>query len=225
MAVLRPLKVVIENYPEGQVEELDARQQPRGSGGRARARCRSRASSTSSRTTSARSRRRSSSASAPAREVRLRYAYLVKCDERREGRRRRGRRAALHLRSRRPRGGAPRRPQGARARSTGCRRRSAAAPRCGSTIACSRARAPDAGEGADFLDQLNPARARGACAAARSSRAWPAPPPSTRFQFERLGYFCVDPDSTPGARSSTAPSPCATRGRRSRRARRPSTPP
>ena len=24
MAVLRPLKVVIENYPEGQVEELDA---------------------------------------------------------------------------------------------------------------------------------------------------------------------------------------------------------
>ena len=28
MAVLRPLKVVIENYPEGQVEELDCRQQP-----------------------------------------------------------------------------------------------------------------------------------------------------------------------------------------------------
>jgi glutaminyl-tRNA synthetase len=23
--------------------------------------------------------------------------------------------------------------------------------------------------------------------------------PGTRFQFERLGYFCVDPDSRPGA--------------------------
>ena len=22
--------------------------------------------------------------------------------------------------------------------------------------------------------------------------------PASRFQFERLGYFCVDPDSTPG---------------------------
>ena len=24
-----------------------------------------------------------------------------------------------------------------------------------------------------------------------------AAPPATRYQFERLGYFCVDPDSTP----------------------------
>jgi glutaminyl-tRNA synthetase len=23
--------------------------------------------------------------------------------------------------------------------------------------------------------------------------------PGTRYQFERLGYFCVDPDSTPDA--------------------------
>jgi glutaminyl-tRNA synthetase len=23
-------------------------------------------------------------------------------------------------------------------------------------------------------------------------------PAGTRFQFERLGYFCADPDSTPG---------------------------
>ena len=34
MAVLRPLKVVITNYPEDQVEEFDCRQQPRGPGGR-----------------------------------------------------------------------------------------------------------------------------------------------------------------------------------------------
>ena len=31
-----------------------------------------------------------------------------------------------------------------------------------------------------------------------SSPAWPGPPPGNRYQFERLGYFCVDPDSTPG---------------------------
>ena len=34
MAVLRPLKVVITNYPEGQVEEVDVDQQPRGCVGR-----------------------------------------------------------------------------------------------------------------------------------------------------------------------------------------------
>jgi glutaminyl-tRNA synthetase len=26
-----------------------------------------------------------------------------------------------------------------------------------------------------------------------------AAPPGTRFQFERMGYFCVDPDSHPAA--------------------------
>ena len=65
MAVLRPLKVVITNYPEGQVEELDAVNNPEDPR-RARARCRSRASSGSSATTSWRTRRRSSSASRPA---------------------------------------------------------------------------------------------------------------------------------------------------------------
>ena len=35
---------------------------------------------------------------------------------------------------------------------------------------------------------------------ARSSRPLPLAeaPPGARFQFERLGYFCVDPDSRPG---------------------------
>jgi len=30
-------------------------------------------------------------------------------------------------------------------------------------------------------------------------------PPLSRYQFERLGYFCVDPDSTAASSSSTAP--------------------
>ena len=81
MAVLRPLKVVIENYPEGQSEELDAVNHPGRSGRRHAARSASAASSTSSATTSWRTRRRSSSGSRPAREVRLRYAYFVTCRE------------------------------------------------------------------------------------------------------------------------------------------------
>ena len=44
MAVLRPLKVVIDNYPEGQVEEMDAVNNPGRRQRWARARCRSRAS-------------------------------------------------------------------------------------------------------------------------------------------------------------------------------------
>ena len=67
MAVLRPLKVVIENYPEGQGRGAGGRQQSRGPGGRARGASASRASSTSSATTSWRTRRRSSSGSRRAR--------------------------------------------------------------------------------------------------------------------------------------------------------------
>ena len=60
MAVLRPLKLVLTNYPEGQVEQMDVVNHPEDPAP-ARARCRSRASSTSSATTSWKIRRRSSS--------------------------------------------------------------------------------------------------------------------------------------------------------------------
>ena len=80
LAVLRPLKVVIENYPEGTVEELDAVNNPEDPVRGHPAACRSRASSTSSATTSWRFRRRSSSGSRPGDEVRLRYAYIIKCE-------------------------------------------------------------------------------------------------------------------------------------------------
>ena len=81
MAVLRPLKVVIENYPEGQTEELDAVNHPDDPAAGVAQDHGSAASSTSSATTSWRTRRRSSSGSRPAREVRLRYAYFITCRE------------------------------------------------------------------------------------------------------------------------------------------------
>ena len=61
MAVLRPLKVVIENYPEGRGRGARRGQSSRRSGGRHRARSVSAASSTSSRKISWRIRRRNSS--------------------------------------------------------------------------------------------------------------------------------------------------------------------
>ena len=62
MAVLRPLKVVIENYPEGQVEELEAVNHPDDPSLPAREKFRSAASSISSATILWRTRRKSSSA-------------------------------------------------------------------------------------------------------------------------------------------------------------------
>ena len=50
----------------------------------------------------------------------------------------------------------------------------------------------------DYRADLNPALARSARPAASSSRVVAGAPAGTRYQFERLGYFCVDPDSTPG---------------------------
>ena len=73
----------------------------------------------------------------------------------------------------------------------------ASTARCGSTIGCSRARTPEAS--GDFatistrhsLEVLTRLQAR--------AERWPNAAPGARYQFERLGYFCVDPDSTPGA--------------------------
>ena len=33
----------------------------------------------------------------------------------------------------------------------------------------------------------------------RGARPWPGPSSGETVQFERLGYFCPDPDSAPGA--------------------------
>jgi glutaminyl-tRNA synthetase len=63
LAVLRPLKVVIENYPEGRVEQLEGVNNPEESVRRHAPASRSRECFTSSTTTSWRRRRRSSSVS------------------------------------------------------------------------------------------------------------------------------------------------------------------
>ena len=134
---------------------------------------------------------------APGREVRLRNAYLITCTRGRQGRRRRHRRAALHLRSgdaRRRRAG---RPQGEGdaalgvGRARGRRRGAPLRPAVhGREPGGRRPRiATGASSNPNSLEVLT---------AARSSRALGRRPPGTRYQFERIGYFAVDPDSAPG---------------------------
>src|SRR6185436_3418048 len=51
---------------------------------------------------------------------------------------------------------------------------------------------------ADFLSQINP-HALEVIAGAKLEPSLGRAKPGDRFQFERLGYFCADPDSRPGA--------------------------
>ena len=47
---------------------------------------------------------------------------------------------------------------------------------------------------------LNPDSLEVVCRRAPRAAAWPQAAPGARYQFERHGYFCVDPvDSRPGA--------------------------
>jgi glutaminyl-tRNA synthetase len=55
----------------------------------------------------------------------------------------------------------------------------------------------DVEEGADYKDYLNP----NSLEVLKSCRVEPSlakAPSGSLYQFERLGYFCVDPDTSPG---------------------------
>ena len=125
--------------------------------------------------------------------MRLRYGYIITCvgvDKAADG-------TITALRCTYDpdsKGAARGRPSASRRRSTGCRRRTAAGPKCGSTIACSRASGPARGD-TDFLAEINP----GALEVLQDCIVEPSlanAAAETRFQFERLGYFVVDRDST-----------------------------
>jgi glutaminyl-tRNA synthetase len=54
------------------------------------------------------------------------------------------------------------------------------------------------GAAGDFLADLNP-RSLDGLTGAKVEPSVADARPGTRYQFERLGYFCVDPDSAPGS--------------------------
>ena len=55
----------------------------------------------------------------------------------------------------------------------------------------------DTAEGEDFTSNLNP-NSLEVLSSCRIEPSLAGAEPHSRFQFERLGYFCVDPDSSPG---------------------------
>ena len=192
MGVLKPLKVVIENYPEGGSEELEAVNNPEDPG--------------------AGSRRVPFSRElyieaddfmleppakffrlAPGREVRLRYAYFITCREavtNEAG-------EVVELRCTydpATRGGDA--PDGRKVKATLHWVSAAHAVRAEVRLYDHLFNRPDPGADGDFVDDLNP-NSLEVVDDARLEPSVAELQAGDRIQLERLGYFCLDPDSTP----------------------------
>jgi glutaminyl-tRNA synthetase len=195
MAVLRPLKVVIENYPEGLVEQLEAINNPEDPSAGTRNVPFSRVIYIE-RDDFMESPPKQFYRLSPGREVRLRYAYFVKCvgvvrDENGE---------IVELRCTydpETRGGdSP--PDGRKVKAT---LHWVSAPHAIDAEVrlydklLNRAEPSDE-EGSNFKDFIDPDSLE-VIEAAKLEPSLARAPAGSRYQFERLGYFCVDKDSTP----------------------------
>jgi glutaminyl-tRNA synthetase len=193
LAVLRPLPLVLENYPEDREEELEALNNPEDPALGTRRLPFSRVAYVE-RDDFLEDPPRGFHRLAPGREVRLRYAYLVTCTGLRRDP---ASGEVVELRGRydpATRGGDA--PDGRKVRGTlhwlSARHAVPAEVRLYEPLF--RAEEPDAVP--DLRDALNPV------SLAVLPGAWVEPglagaPVGTRYQFERLGYFCADPDSRP----------------------------
>jgi glutaminyl-tRNA synthetase len=196
MAVLRPLKVVIDNYPETQVEEMDAVNNPEDASAGTRKVPFARVlyiEHDDFREEPPKGYFRLS----PGREVRLRYGYfltarsVVKND--------RGEVVEVHCTyDPASRGGNS--PDGRKVKSTihwvSAAHAVDAEVRIYETL-FSKENPDDVEPGQDFTANLNP----NSLEVIRQAKLEPSlatAPVGGRYQFERLGYFCVDPDSKPG---------------------------
>jgi glutaminyl-tRNA synthetase len=195
MAVLDPLRVVIENYPEGRVEELEAINNPEDPAAGVRKVPFSRVIYIE-REDFLEDPPKKFFRLAPEREVRLRYAYFITCTDvvkDADGN-------VVELRcSYDPatRGGDA--PDGRKVRGTlhwvSAEHATEAEVRLYEVLFS--AHDPvDVEPGHSFVENLNPASLR--LVRARVEPALARVTPGQRFQFERLGYFCVDPDSASG---------------------------
>ena len=196
MAVLRPLKVVITNYPENQVEEVDVINNPEDPSAGYRKVPFSRElyiEQDDFREDPPKKFFRL----APGREVRLRCAYFLTCHEVIKD----GSGEVVELRcvyDPATRGGDA--PDGRRVKAT-LHWVSAAHALPAEVRLYDRLFTvddPEREEGRPFTDYLNPASLE-VLTACKVEPSLAAATVSSRFQFERLGYFSVDPDSTPGA--------------------------
>jgi glutaminyl-tRNA synthetase len=196
MAVLRPLKVVIDNYPANQVEEMDAVNNPEDASAGTRKVPFSRElyiEQDDFREVPPPKFFRLS----PGREVRLRYGYLVTCTG--VVKHDKGEVMEVHC-SYDPatRGGNT--PDGRKVKSTIHWVSAVHAVEAEVRIYETLFAKEDPGkveEGKDVLDNLNP-NSLEVIANAKVEPSLAGAATGSRFQFERLGYFCVDPDSKPG---------------------------
>jgi len=195
MAVLRPLKVVLENYPDDLTEEMNVVNNPEDESAGTRKVPFSKVlyiEDDDFREDPPKKFFRL----APGREVRLRNAYLITCREAikdASGR-------VIELRCTydpATRGGDA--PDGRKVKSTLHWVSAAHAVRAEVRLydRLFTDENPGAGD-TDFLTQLNP-RSLETLTDCQLEPSLGAAQPGARFQFERLGYFAVDPDSRPGA--------------------------
>ncbi len=194
MAVLRPLRVVIENYPEDQVEQMEAVNNPEDAGAGTRTVPFSKVlyiEQDDFREDPPKQYFRLS----PGREVRLRYGYFITCtgvvkDDQ-------GVVTEIHC-SYDPatRGGNA--PDGRKVKSTihwvSAAHAVDAEVRLYDNLFTVE-NPNDAPEGQDFTANLNPNSLETVHAKLEPSLAGATP--GSRYQFERLGYFCADRDSAP----------------------------
>ena len=196
MGVLRPLKVVIDNYPEDHVDELEATNNPEDAAAGTRIVPFSKViyiEQEDFRENPPKDYFRLS----PGREVRLRYAFFLKCihavkDEA-------GQVVEVHCTyDPLTRGGNA--PDGRKVKSTlhwvSASHAVDGEVRIYETL-FTKEDPNQVEEGEDFTVNLNP-KSLEVITAAKLEPGLANPPEGARYQFERLGYFAVDPDSTPG---------------------------
>jgi glutaminyl-tRNA synthetase len=192
-AVLRPLKVVIENYPEGKVEELEAVNNPEDAAAGTRP-VRFSRELLIEREDFMEEPPKKFYRLAPGREVRLRYAYLVTCREVVKD-------AAGQVVELRctydpaTRGGDA--PDGRRPKATLHWISAAHAVPAEVRLYDHLFTRPDPGADGDLLADLSPHSEEVVRACVVEPLVADVPVGET-VQFERLGYFCPDPDTRPG---------------------------
>ena len=194
MGVLRPLKVVIKNYPEDQVEELDAVNSPEDEAAGSRKVCFSREIYIE-RDDFMEDAPKKFFRLAPGREVRLRYAYYVTCtdvikDDAGE---------VVELRCTydpETKGGDS--PDGRKVKGTLHWVSAKTAVNAEIRLYSHLFKDENPAKLEDFLAAINPdsLEVLSDCKLEASLCEWPA---GSNVQFERMGYFTTDPDSQDGA--------------------------
>jgi glutaminyl-tRNA synthetase len=194
LAVLDPLKVVIENYPEDLVEEVDVINNPEAPSAGTRKVPFSRELYIE-RDDFREDPPKKFFRLAPGREVRLRCAYFITCTgvvkDPETGR-------VVELRCTydpATRGGDA--PDGRRVKATLHWVSAAHALDAEVRLYDRLFTLENPAEAEDPLEHLNP-RSLEVLASCKVEQSLAGQPAGSRYQFERLGYFCVDPDSTPG---------------------------